>query len=584
MARSWDYRSATTAPDGAFRLAGLPEGAVEVTASAVVAGRRAEAEGTFSAGKDGVVLALSFADEAGPGRIVVRVLDGEGKPVPAATVRFETERSSETVTASDGTAVLEPDAEGEGTVEVGEARASDGSLLPLGRARVEKVAPGAPVVVVRLPPERAIAGVVRDASGAGVPAAHVAASPASDPHLRADFDDAATTAVDGTFRVGQLGEGEHVVYVRPPPGFVRPEPVRASAGATGVEVVLRRGSAASVTVLDADGKPVRGAVVEARHPLVGGPGGGRLSHATTDGRGLARLDGLPADESLELRVHPPRDRSDVLELEVAPWAPRDETVRLGRAFRLRGRVVDSAGRPVAGARVFHVGEEFVSVYRTRDDGGFEARGLPWKETSFRVSVGAAESGVVGDGQEFRVAAGTSEAVFTVDPGLSLTVRVTGAESDVRVSLLLEKDGGREEVAAEDVGTGEPRVFRGLRPGAAYAVWAHAAAGGGHALRTGVRGGDDVRLALVPGRTIGVRLRGAFPPESLVEVRAEREGLSAAGVRVSPDTYEIRGVPEGTWVVQAHAFTGTSVWVGSAKAVPGKPVDVELTAARESDDE
>jgi protocatechuate 3,4-dioxygenase beta subunit len=575
---SWEQRSASAAADGTFRLAGLPEGQIEASASAVVSGRSAQAKGTFAAGSEGAVLALAFTDEAGPGRIVVRVLDGDGKPVPSAAVRFEARHSSYWVDASNGVAVVEPDERIEGSLWVSDARGANGEPLPLGVVQVEKVAPGAPVVVVRLPPERAIEGTVRDASGLPVAGARVAASASGRAHREKEAENTVVTGPDGSFRVGRLGDGEQLVHVRPPPGYVSPDPVRAMAGATGVDVVLQRGAAVRVTILDAGGKPVRGATVG-----TWSKGRDRVTApAVTDGLGVARLDGLAPEERVGLWVHPPRGRSDVRAKHVEDWAPRDETVRLDRAFTFRGRVVDLAGKPVPGATVLHESEGESSTYETDEAGWFVADDLPYAETRFVVSLDGRDFDE--PGQTFAVAAGTAEAVFTLDSGLSLVLRIAGPLSPegATATLFEEKGPARDHLGERSLENGVV-TFRGLRAGRTYAVWIHAH-GAGHALRTGLRGGDDVRVALTPGATITIRLRGTFPATDHVQIHAHREDLRASAVHMDDRTYEIRGLPAGGWGVQAHAFVDRATWIGSAKVAAGASVDLELVPTKQRDGE
>src|SRR5439155_12177394 len=113
--------------------------------------------------------------------------------------------------------------------------------------------------------------------GKGVAGAVVRASPSrgrseeyfseDSPWVAGDQDGGVTTDASGTFAAGGLAAGDHFVTVRPPPEFSRPAPVKAKAGATGVEVRLRAGVSATITVLDWQGKPVAGAHANARRDV-----------------------------------------------------------------------------------------------------------------------------------------------------------------------------------------------------------------------------------------------------------------------------------------------------------------------------
>ena len=71
------------------------------------------------------------------------------------------------------------------------------------------------------------------------------------------------TDESGAFHLGGLGPQEYLLQVQPPPEFVTPEPIPATGDAKSVEIRLEAGLLATLTVLDADGKPVVGATVRA---------------------------------------------------------------------------------------------------------------------------------------------------------------------------------------------------------------------------------------------------------------------------------------------------------------------------------
>src|SRR5206468_4694683 len=131
--------------------------------------------------------------------------------------------------------------------------------------------------------------------------------------------------------------------------------LRSRGGAIGVEIVLRAGAAAVVTVLDWQDKPVAGANVGAQPSQQGSGrggrgGGGYRPGATTqtNAKGTIRLGGLDPAVAYALSVSPPNDRDDLLGTTLDPWTPRDETTKLARGFVVRGQVRDLQGKPVPG--------------------------------------------------------------------------------------------------------------------------------------------------------------------------------------------------------------------------------------------
>src|SRR5207253_961064 len=151
------------------------------------------------------------------------------------------------------------------TVEVTGAQAADGSPLPLGPAKVGPVRMDAGEVEVRLPPEKAITGFVKGPDGKGVRGVLVTAVAAGNEgqarYGSSGNPSRSRTDADGAFRVGGLGADDVSLLAQAPPEFAPTEPVRSRGGAIGVEIVLRQGAAAVVTVLDWQGKPVAGASV-----------------------------------------------------------------------------------------------------------------------------------------------------------------------------------------------------------------------------------------------------------------------------------------------------------------------------------
>ena len=112
------------------------------------------------------------------------------------------------------------------------------------------------------------------------------------------------------------------------------------------EIRLRRGTVVFGKVLDWKGRPVKGARIGAE-----GPGSFFCGPAVTDGEGRYRFPGIPpgktrlcagaeglASESKVVRIGP-------------PGAPVEVDFRLTLGLSISGRVQDSLGRPIPGAKV-----------------------------------------------------------------------------------------------------------------------------------------------------------------------------------------------------------------------------------------
>lgn len=238
---------------------------------------------------------------------------------------------------------------------------------------------------IELQREAAVRGRVVDASGAPISGAEVSC------HLSRELR--TTTAEDGRFRLGSLDPTEARSRISASAtGYVSTtRTVTAETFGSAAEVefdlVLLRGASVSGRVLDERGHGVVNAIVTwGGYPNSIGP---RI--VCTDERGAftlktvpsgrqsiwARRDGLSADK-ITVDVPGPGESLSTLEIVLRP------------GHRITGRVVDPAGRPVAGAQVrpepprgsseVYGGEEA----RTGSDGSFELRDLRAQQIDVRV--------------------------------------------------------------------------------------------------------------------------------------------------------------------------------------------------------
>ncbi len=427
------WTSITTDADGTFEFPELAAGEFELCARL---SRGGEFEGTASASAGQSEVTLRLAEGVPPSRLVVRVLDPDGRPVPAAECRFYSESGGHNGPVEDGRAEFDlrdpEDASGaEGWLEIESAKGRDGSLLPLGRVRLDAVRTGQ-VLEVRLPPECAIVGRVVGPDGRGVSKARVRANPMGppgedwptrdEPSLWRDADEVSTDE-SGAFRIGHLGSGLHRVFVLPPTTFAPPDPVRAGAGTADLVVRVRFALPVAVRVLDSDGKPVPGARVvfamastDRRDLTVAnlfseyGPGTEVV--AGEDGR--ARLEGLDPKRPYVLGIRGPVGRSDLAEYVNPTWMPGDRTIRLAQGLVVAGVVRDPAGEPVSGVMVSCERRRGHETSRTTvADGTFRFTGLTAGRVTLDARLYSRETGDVVSRARATVEAGTEDVALVL---------------------------------------------------------------------------------------------------------------------------------------------------------------------------
>ncbi|HKE02043.1 MAG TPA: carboxypeptidase-like regulatory domain-containing protein, partial [Planctomycetota bacterium] len=336
------------------------------------------------------------------------------------------------------------------------------------------IAPGAStesIVELRLDPAYALAGRVVDAGGAGA-AARVRLIRSSDRDVTLEQLDA-TADASGGFRFDGLAAGD-VRLVAEAPGFAPAQvgPLHVGPGADGafagdVVIALDAGVAWIGRVRTEDGDAIADAVVSL---VTKAPASARASDvlgvATRTARdGAFRLEHVPS-RATALLVSAPDLAPRLLRIPDASASPagvRDlGDLRLARGGGVVGRVVDAAGRPLAGIRIGLSSRESFGAAAPRTetgaDGEFAIRGVApgaysldavdpagtGLESGFeRITVGVdvesgADSVVIVDGREHGRVTGR--------------VRIGGApprfETEVALAI---PDGSGRELAASHVG-------------------------------------------------------------------------------------------------------------------------------------
>lgn len=520
------------------------------------------------------------------------VVGPDGNPVGGGSVKVLVPQGSYGTRFPTGRAELSiPGPVAEAWVEVGELAAT--ATGAAGRYGPFDIRSGA--VTVRLDAGVVLTGRVVGPDGVGVKGVLLTALQPSADASRAprawDFEhegNRVRTGEDGSFAGPRVKPGTWWIALAAPPEYVRPAPQAVELGGAPVVLRLERGLAARITVEDPDGKPVEGAwaSVTARtrgdfHEVT------FLGRVATGADGVALLRGLPRGEPLLLRVGIDETlREDLTETTIDDWEPRDQVVRLARAYVTEGVVRDTEGNPVAEAPVWcrEPGASGATATGTDALGRFRIGPLPFARLEVRVSPGGRDSGLDLAGEAaavwIAVEAGRKDLVLTVDPvsDLDVTIRDWPPGRDDHLEVIDEADRSLYRRGVRLV-AGRVRV-RGLVRDHTYCLWVPPGKGYGHVLECGVRAdAGSVELSMRRGNAVGGRVTapdGLDPARVNVAVRCSL-GLTAS-TAVRPDgTWEIADLPDAEWSAFAYATQPEwSIWTATAEVVGGR---ADLVLAR-----
>jgi hypothetical protein len=379
-----------------------------------------------------------------------------------------------------------------------------------------------------------------------------------------------------------------------------------------IEVVLEATEEVALRIEDTRGSPVVGAHVELSLPPPGvtldpelppyGDVSFRvISDGMTDAEGRVVLASVDVARLHRLTVRAPDERREFLPFEIQGWTPRDEVLALERGFFVTGSVRDVDQRAIAGRNVLATCPalpEGGAAVRRRLDGGIrrvsrqartnEAGAFrlgPLPRGSWMLSVYGAEDSATG----VIVDRDVDSVVLTLPAGeaapiVDLRIRVPDfAEEDRGTMVFL----GSNHARLDDEGC---VVFRGARVGKAYALWIAGLSGGRYVWEKEFHI-DGENMTLQPRR--GGKIRGsvrvpegaqldslALWPMGIIRVWIE-EDPQAGSFDWSTDyvagTFEVVGVPPGTWTVLVWGDCGEVTYEGEIEAGPGDEVVVELTS-------
>ncbi len=322
--------------------------AVAVIALAVFLGSSATAPRPRAPGPDAGVAAAGpagSASTAGSGvKLVGTVVDSAGSPVAGVVVQVEPEHTVDRAPATTTPTVNGWPTTGDGNFAVGglvpgryRIRVTGGELVPAELRFVPIPSDAVRIVVAR---QVAIDGVVMDGATA---TANVTVALRGDPiggviETKSDLK--------GAFRFLALPEGRYQVFGWR--GGLAARAVRVSrvgAGPFGpVELRLEAATIVIGRVIDRDEGSGIVAAVELRATADDHP----PRYARSDSDGVFRIEGVPSGRWIADAFAPGYISPNGVELEAGRGIPE---LALARGATVEGRVVDGAGKPIAGATV-----------------------------------------------------------------------------------------------------------------------------------------------------------------------------------------------------------------------------------------
>lgn len=475
-----------TDAQGRFRLTGLRPGKWSLrTASSRFLPATLDVELADEQSRDDVVLVVK------PGQAIAgQVVDERGVGVAAMKVgsqrkeargAMEIERfTPDEATTTDGNGYFTLSGLGDEAVTVRTHGPGHSS------ARATDVPVGTGNLVLRVQRHGAIEGVLRGADGAPIADSIVrVAVPGVDVGIPADVHEdfdvfggeanfrGVRTTADGSFRLENVRPGKVAVAANGSGHrrvVQRDITVAAGQTTTGVLLIAERGTVATVTVVDDQGKPVAGAVVEVRKPnsrpaggdgmrvamavsAEAGPDGDMVINGNepfgtgkTDDKGIATIAGLPAGQAEVVAQHERFAPSLPSQLTLPATGGVELGVALRKAAFAEIAVVDTASAPLAGVQVELRSADGVQQSETADDNGLVRFGplpagsyvakLLRKPASQRFGgsmmvFGAVGGEIPGSAQALQLVGGETTKL-TLQRPVSTTLRgtVTGADGAV----------------------------------------------------------------------------------------------------------------------------------------------------------
>jgi len=600
----WFHERPAVSSDGSFRVDTIEKpGLCQVKGELTWRERTFKGELDVDPGTEDVRLELQEVEQEAAGILLVTIVDAGGKPVPSGKIRLRQVSDGGSHSSSRGFSAgrvtfrdIRPDAEL--WIEVHEVTGDRGAVVQ-GPLR-----PADGQVEIRLPRAQTISGRVIGPDGAGVRGVRVSAlsvvpgegAPSGREHGKA------VSNAEGEFTLKGLGELEYKLTFKAPPDFAPPAEQTVRAGTKGVAVSLRAGLTATLTVVDASGKPLQGALasVTAQESGQSGRFSGRGGAPRSDQDGKVRLRGLDPDAVFSLSVVPPKSREDLKSFTLEDWHPTDETIRLQRAWQIEGVVRDQKGRPAAQvwvrARVegtekwkhsANTDENGVFVFQALDDGRYEVRatglgGASSPSSAMSTAIPGAPGGVSAQKGSVVVRAGTKGVALTVDIGEKLVVRVLGVkqiEGYYRPNASLRSTGTQAGVTIGGNWEGADRVvFKGLVPDTSYELWIAGIPGNTYVHKEAVAAQEEVlEVTTQAGLVLAghVSLPAGVPKKRVTVVARSGKGFQVqAKSDLKTGQFTLEGLPPGPCSLHAYTWHDGEAMQGSLEAAAGD-TDIEL---------
>lgn len=617
--------------EGGFRFEGLLAPNVRIRASAP--GCAAAVAGADAAAGDLTLRLLPG------GRVEGRVLEKETKaPVPGARVQLG--EGAGVLASAEGTFVLEGAPRGKGRIE-GRARG-----FARGRTAVDVGEAPVTGVEILLRPGAIVSGTVFGPDGSPAEGAVVTVSflfeiPFAGGIPAPVETDPIVSGKDGAWTCEEAPAGRGLRVAASAKDSMAPAvdvpPLARGEARTGVDLRLALSGAVLATVVDGKGVPVEGASVEVlpadeKDPdvnlgMIRTAVRREASGAKTDARGVLRVAPVAPGPVKVTASHPDYRGAE----QVAVTGPGAETVVslvLDAGAAIRGKVVDGAGAPVAGASVsvrrFGGGLPVMQTRTTGEDGAFRVGGLSGGGFLLRAQMqGFVDASLAG------LEAGGEEVLLTLAPGGAIAGTVTDGDgkpvTSFRVNSSREGDSGTpnpmdwERFAAGMMGTpfedpaGRFRL-EGLEPGNWKVEVTADALAPAEAAGIAVAAGEETEVALVlpeglvlrgvvvrrsdgtavPGATVRLPAEGflgefdmGFDGSAFEDIEDEVDGaaegmnamsgFSRTTVRTGADgRFEIRGLEEGKVRLMA-SFKGLAPQTVRGISVPAaEELRIELS--------
>ncbi len=496
--------------------------------------------------------------------LTVHIVDVGGAPVPKARLSFEKVMADGGSLSGgyevDGGTYEFSSAGRAGLVRITVDRPADADGNPLALLReVVAVEESDRTITVRLAGGLRIAGTLRDDRGAAIEGQRVTARRLSD---TSEWRTVATDA-EGRFVIEPLAEGAHRVTWGGKAPWLPPEPIEVPAGSEGLDLRLTRGASFVVEVRDPEGNGLPAVRVlvttnwEERRVQRQGE---------TDEDGRFEAEGVPAGALLEISASTtPRTGAayPTVRLEDVPFRTGSVVVPMVEGVFVEGEVVSPEGAPVTTGRVKAEDAKRRRASSVQLEGGSNVFRLgPLLPGRYRV-VAAGPRGTA-PSESVEIDAPADGLRLVLRHRTTITGRLLDPEGKTWTAEWLTKDmawGGRVNpdgrFAFKDVYAGPGSLFLREQEGSRVVL---------------LEDVDPTAASFEVTATEGHTLQGRVVGEgaSLVGLR---RGLVYLGGPVQDDgTFEIRGVPDGTWTLTVW---GRETVLVEREGVPANATDLVL---------